>query len=90
MAKRLTWRKEPDEQGRLARVCQGERGYDLRCDGRKIGHVRPVSHGYYWFACDDNLGIPLRNTCCTPVPDIETAKADCMAYVKGCMARKEG
>jgi len=49
-----------------------------------------VSHGYYWFACDDNLGIPLRNTCCTPVPDIETAKADCMAYVKGCMARKEG
>jgi len=70
----------------------------LRYDGRRIGSAYPKRNGfdrtiagYYWVTPDDGeLGIPLRNTAGTPVADIETAKADCMAYVKGCMARKEG
>lgn len=96
MAKRLTWRKQPSETG-LARVCQDERGYDLRYDGREVGYVRPEyvgwarnKVGYYWTApADDELGILHRNTCNTPVEDIDTAKADCLAYVRECMAKKE-
>lgn len=89
---RLTWSREPREKG-LAAVCQGERGWHLKADGKMIGTVRPhykgfsrEKIGYYWYARSDELGIPVRNTAgikhyATP----EEAKEACKKYVLDCI-----
>ena len=62
---RLTWSRQPNETG-LARVCQAERGKDLKYNGKRIAYVRPLCDGfhrktvgYYWVARADELKIEL-------------------------------
>jgi hypothetical protein len=88
MGDRLTWRRQPNETG-LARVCQHERGAELRLNGDIVGHVAPVignfrtTVGWYWYArADGPKLIPLCNTHAQPVSTMDAAKADCEAYVR--------
>lgn len=81
---RLRFRRQKSERG-LARHMQGERGYDLMLGDERIGGVYPRyarferNSGYYWYA---HVGKESRNTASEPVPTIEQAKADCMAWVR--------
>lgn len=50
---RLTWRRQADERG-LARVCQSERGFELRYSGMTVGQVSKTSGGYYFYGCGKN------------------------------------
>lgn len=83
---RLTWKREERETG-LRSIYQGERGYDLRINGVRIGRacrkgVRfGASEGYYWYAGEPPW-LPHKNTSDTPVATMDEAKAQCMAYVK--------
>ena len=59
MSARLTWSRQPNETG-LARVCQSERGKDLKLLGCRIAYVRPFgrwraleSQILDWLAADD-------------------------------------
>jgi len=87
MAKpRLTWKKTPRSTG-LARVCEGELGYDLRMDGRRIGGAHPHFKGGYYWAVIGTETIKHRNTAHVTVATIEEAKTQCMAYVRECLAK---
>jgi len=85
---KITWKKQPSETG-LARVCQAPRGADLRIDGVRVMSVRPAGRGlgrsvsgWYWYGSSEALGIPHTNTCDTPLPTLEEAKAACEASVR--------
>ena len=92
MAKpRLTWKKTPRSKG-LARVCEGELGYDLRMDGIQVGGANPLfawssprtKIGYYWSV--RSLGaIKHKNTADAPVATMEEAQTQCLAYVRKCL-----
>jgi hypothetical protein len=79
----LRWRREPRATG-LARVCQGERGYELRRGGVRVGHVSVLYEfgkysaklGYYWSA---RIGTDMYNSCSDrPIlQSPEEAKAQC-------------
>ena len=92
---RITWKKQPRERG-LAGVCQIQRGYDLRIDGKEVGGGLWCRNKDPWMwavAKDDFLGIPWNNSAARGVyyQDIERAKAECKAYVVKCLkAREEG
>ena len=47
---RLTWRRQPDETG-LSRVCQSDRGFELRYSGVIVGRVSFSGTGGYYFYC---------------------------------------
>lgn len=92
---RLTWSRQPNEQG-LASVCQGPRGAVLKVSGVRVGRVYANSvgfhdyNGWYWVARHGGAGddptipeIPIKNTCETPTKELEVAKAECEAYVRG-------
>jgi hypothetical protein len=88
---RLTWKRQPNEKG-LARVCQGERGWILSVDGKAVCRVAVAYKGwskdklgYYWYGSSESLGIAHRNTCNSPVPTAEEAKAECERYVRECL-----
>lgn len=93
---RITWSKEPNETG-LARVCQDPRGRNLKVDRRIVGRVCPpgrfrtLTNGCEWYAVDDELSIPLVNSCCgaNPVfyPTMDEAAAACEAYVRACIEK---
>lgn len=91
---RLAWRREKVWTGLMSMV-QGERGYELFCDGERIGSASPkyegwgrVKNGYYWFVAKiPALGVEWRNTSNSPVSTIEEAKDQCMSYVKECLAK---
>lgn len=86
---RLTWSKQPNEQG-LASVCQGPRGAILKLNGVVAGRVYANPHqykGWYWVARHNTTEevpweVPLKNTCDTPVKELEDAKKACEAYVR--------
>jgi hypothetical protein len=45
--------------------------------------------GYYWYAREDVLGVPWRNTSAertTPYATVDDAKMACKAYVRDCFA----
>ena len=83
---RLTWKRQANEQG-LARVSQGERGYDLRLASKAIAHVRAIrsidrrTMGYYW-SCPETELSPWRNTVAerNTFATIEEAKSDCKMW----------
>lgn len=90
---RLTWRRMPRHTG-LARITQGERGWDLRlhCNGaRDIGSVNPVTDqvgfgqliGWMWCAVAyKDLGLPYHNSYSDGlIATADEAKAQCIAYV---------
>lgn len=88
---RLTWSKE-----RVRRGGQPQ-GAVLRCDGKDVGHAGASRtgwdswSGWYWaVATDAELGVQHRNTAHAPAETLEQAKAECLAYVRKCMARKAG
>jgi hypothetical protein len=89
-AMRLTWRKEPSETG-LARVTQSPRGAILKVEGVDVGHVYANRvawqqfRGWYWVA--SGPGIPLKNTCGSPVETIAIAKVQCTSYVRECLEK---
>jgi hypothetical protein len=98
--KSFRWRREPHATG-LAGICQGERGWQLRYGEEQVGTVavaykggsRSEREGYYWYARSDELGVPLRSTAAERAyPDAESARADCLAWVKMHMevAKQEG
>lgn len=76
------WSKQPNETG-LRRVTQGVRGFDLKKDGEMLAYVRPLYSrtdrfeviGWYWYGFD-------QNTCGSPVPTPEEAKAQAMAHYR--------
>jgi hypothetical protein len=92
MAKpRLSFKKTPRSKG-LARVCEGELGYDLRIDGIHVGGAKPLlawsaartKIGYYWWV--KSIGaIKHKNTADAPVATMEEAQAQCLAYVRKCL-----
>lgn len=99
---RITWRKEPSEQG-LARIGQGPRGYQLCINGKCIADISPVRNGFQpeyigWMwscASNDELGIVWKNTSAEkrkpyPMTDdgMEQAKADCKTYIVTCLKAK--
>jgi hypothetical protein len=93
-APQLRWRRQPNETG-LARVCQTERGYDLRMGEEVLAQVRPTyagfgrqSEGYYWFARSGDW-LPLKNTASTPVATMEEAKREAEAYVRRYLPAKQ-
>lgn len=93
---RLRFERQPNEQGRLARVCQGARGYQLWYGDLCIGSAdalygnwpqREIT-GYYWgCATIAALGIEMRNTAYEPVATMEEAKDQLRAYVEDCLKR---
>lgn len=94
--KRLRWRREPRETG-LRGVVQGTRGHELRYGGETIatvsarcGATRYDVIGWYWYARNDELGIPLLNTAARgDYYDSDTdAKVAAKAYVEKHLIRK--
>lgn len=88
---RITFKRDARETG-LARVCQGPRGYEIRADGKRVGHVSPlcpdrwIITGWYWYcAANDAMNIELRNTAKTPVKTVDEAKAQAKAYIVECL-----
>lgn len=82
---RLTWRRQARDKG-LARLTQGERGYDLVCNGEVVGRVRvgydKGSKVYYFYAGSSQHGIRTNNSVLdTNYNDVESAKAACKEYV---------
>lgn len=79
------WRKQPREQG-LAGVCQLERGYELRENGKTILSVGPITSmwgretlGWMFSGSIDGHYV---NTFDTPVATKEEAKAQADAWYK--------
>lgn len=78
---RLAWRRQPRELG-LAGIVQGERGYQLRHQGKCLGGVYPIylgfsrkRIGYHAYGRWEEYGVPYLNTCEEPVATVEEAKA---------------
>lgn len=91
---RLTWRKQPSEGG-LRSIGQSPRGAILKMDGEDIGRVTANRvgwqrwMGWYWIAVSADGRVPLSNSCAKPAATIDDAKAECLAYVKRCLAAAE-
>jgi hypothetical protein len=68
------WRKQPNEQG-LARICQGQRGFELRENGETLMHVSPTKTGWYWYG----LG---KNTHSNPTETADQAKAEAISWLR--------
>ncbi len=86
---RLRWRLDKHPSG-LAGVCAGPRGSTLYdSTGKRYAMVSAINRGgsgWYWVAGWDS-DVPRRNTCNQPVPTIDEAKAEAMAYVRAALAR---
>lgn len=89
---RITWKRQASETG-LRRVVQGPRGWDLRIDKVRVGGVYPRLVGYHryngwrWLAGSTEHGIDHRHGGPHAIPD--DAKAECMAYVRACLAARK-
>jgi hypothetical protein len=90
----LRWKKDPRPTG-LAGVIDRSRGSTLRDGDGEYAWVNFVSarrnageSGWYWVASNAPMGVPLKNTHETLLPDEPTAKAEAMAYVKACLQSK--
>ena len=83
---RLRWKLEPRETG-LSAVCAGPRSSYLHDGKEKFAAVQAMcrrardSATWFWWARNDNHGVPLFNSCGTPVATVDEAKAQAMAYV---------
>lgn len=86
---RVTVRNEPREKG-LASVLHFNRGYEIRVDNRTVGRVgysRGLGHGsagWFWYAMDEALNIPLRNSAFdgATYATKEKARDACLVYVR--------
>jgi hypothetical protein len=86
---RLTWRKEPNEEG-LSSIGQRPRGYELRCQGERLGGVYPLTNrsdrynicGYYCAGRWDEKGVPHINTASQPVQTTDEAKKILMDHFR--------
>ena len=93
---RLTWKRQPHETG-LRRVCQGERGYNLRLDSETVASVRldrsimGEGRGYFW-SCPARDLWPWHNTAAEGVffATADEAKADCKAWIVAAIERAKG
>lgn len=88
---RVTLARAPhDRQATL-----GSRSWRVNVNGRQVGSVAPLyvgwSHdtdGWYFVVSDDELGIPLRNTCGERDVPEEDVKKSAVEYVKKCLAER--
>lgn len=83
---RLRWKKDKAETG-LARIGAAPRGHTLHDGEKEYAHVSPLGGGWRelrgWFwSCPTSAVGEYANTCNDPAPDVETAKAQAMAFVK--------
>lgn len=88
---KMVWRRQPNAMG-LARVGQGERGWELWCGKEsRVGYIGPkyeglgrIRNGYFWVARWDppNPIIPLMNTASTPTQTPGQAIADLEKYIR--------
>lgn len=78
------WRKQPNETG-LSRVCQSQRGFELREGTEVVIHLSPLGHSGEWYW--HGLG---RNTYASGVtfPTIEDGKKDANEYYKKTLAQR--
>lgn len=92
---RLRWKKDPKETGLSAVASDpAQRPSELH-DGTRC-YATVYSHGYhalsrfegwYWVANDEDVGVPYRNTCDSPVATEAEAKAAALGYVRTCIAK---
>jgi hypothetical protein len=82
------WKRQPNARG-LARVGQGERGWELWTGDKRVGSVsvRYVGFGrersgYYAVVREDSLGVLLINTCGEPVPSIPDAMTQAEEHIR--------
>lgn len=63
------------------------RSYEIRVGGKTVGHVAPLRETGRWYFSvrEDDLGIPLHNTCGGGGVPLEQAKAEALTYVRGCL-----
>jgi hypothetical protein len=90
----IRWRREPRETG-LARVTQGERGYQLWRGNQRLASVSVAYKsgrfspklGYYWAARCDEAGVPFYNSISGRTGviyyTVDAAKRACAEYVRG-------
>ena len=83
---RLRWKLEDRETG-LRAICAGPRGSYLHDGTETFARIQACGRfsdktGWFWYASNDNHGIPLFNSARTPVQTADEAKAQAMAYVK--------
>jgi hypothetical protein len=83
----LRWKREPRESG-LRGVAQGPRGWHLYWGPNRIASVAVLFKGFsrerdgwYFYASDDNLKVPYRNTCGERGIPAAQVRDSCVAYV---------
>jgi hypothetical protein len=79
----MRWKMEERETG-LRSIGALPRSHWLRDGGKRFACVSPIDSAgsaWYWVA-GWRSGVPYENTCSRPVPTVEAAKAEAMAYVK--------
>lgn len=88
---RITAKRHERESG-LRRMFAGERGWDIKIDGERVGsvgHGRLIEkpYGYWYFAVGSSkYGVPRRNTACDGerYATGEEARDAALKYVKEC------
>ena len=85
MKKKLRWKKNKRPTG-LAAVCAGPVSHRLHDGETDYATVSPLRKryevvGWYWVAFRQG-SIPHENTCGSPKPTIEEAKAEAFAFIK--------
>lgn len=92
---RLRWKKVPQETG-LSAVARDPAHRPSRLHDGTRRYATVYSHGYnvlsrsegwYWVAIDQDVGVPYRNTCGSPVATEAEAKAAALEYVRTCLAK---
>ncbi len=79
---RLTWKNVTESWG--------PQRHRIRVNGFDVGSCQQCrSGGWFWYARGDELGVPIKNTCDTPVPTLEEAKRECEAHIRECLSKKE-
>ena len=84
---RLRWKRDAPETG-LARIGAAPRGYIYHDGSTEYAWVsacgggwHSAQRGWYWVALEQP-GLPLENTCRSPVATVEEAKRDAERYCK--------
>ena len=79
----------------LSAICAGPQGSRLHDGITEYANTHATNYqpknrawSWYWVARCDEAGVPLKNTCNTPVKTEDEAKQAAMSYVKACMAKR--
>lgn len=84
----LRWKKEEPERG-LRAVIAHPRGSSLHDGTTEYASVSASNRRgdqWYWVARCDAKGVPLKNTCVSPVATEQEAKVAALAYVRECLS----